>query len=91
MNKKVEAEITLSNSQTEEPKIVLSPEEQEEYDKQIKLAKDTFRAIKKRLKLLSKSQLIGVIVEYSDKYREMQNLNKFLYEENNKLKEANND
>lgn len=43
------------------------------------------------MKLLSKSQLIGVIVEYSDKYREMQNLNKFLYEENKTLKEASNE
>lgn len=47
MNKKVEAEITLSNSQAKEPEVVLSPEEKEEYNKQIKLAKILLGQLKK--------------------------------------------
>jgi len=74
-------EITLKNDQAKNPY-----ENKEDYKKALDQAKETYRVLKKSLKMKSKSQLIQLIAKYASDLQEVQELNKFLYEENLELK-----
>jgi len=79
-------EITLKNEDAKNPY-----ESKEEYKKALAQAKEIYRVLKKSLKTKSKSQLIQLIAKYASDLQEVQELNKFLYEENLELKGELND
>jgi len=45
-----------------------------------------YRSLKRRLKLLSKRDLINIAITYGSDLQDQQELNRFLYEENKQLK-----
>jgi hypothetical protein len=69
---------------TEEPK---AQEPTEEEKKQaLKDVKEQAQYLKKRLKMMSKSQLITLVINYASDLQEMQQVAQMLFEENKELK-----
>ena len=61
--------------------------QKKEFEEALESSKEIFRQLKKVLKLRSKSQLIGIVITYSDQLTEMQGMLKQLHEENKELKD----
>lgn len=64
-----------------------SKNEEIDMDAALQEAKEIAKALKRSLKIHSKSKLIEIIITYASDFQEMQQLAKHLHEENKKLKE----
>lgn len=78
-------------TETELSKHINNEESKENYEAALESSKELYKHLKKTLKMRSKSQLVHIIVTYSDQLTEMQNIAQQLLEENKLLKESKND
>lgn len=69
-----------------EDKIIEQKEEELNIEHQKEIAKEAYRAIKRKMKLLSKNQLIQVIVDQVSRSQELQQIAQQLLAENKLLK-----
>lgn len=72
-------------------KVQLTEEEKAEYEAALAHSKQIAQQLKRRLKLMSKSQLIQIIITYASDLQEMQGVSRQLFEENQALKGVSNE